>query len=442
VIPWLRSWPARTEGYIWGLIDQGFSSATNFALLVLAGRALGAQGLGIVVIGITAYLLALGLQGGLLTTPLVASTAALGKERRSPEISRGLAIVLGGALVATLVLLVAGLAVPGHAGRGFLIVSPWLFPALVQDFWRSMLFQERLAKRAAANDASWAVVMTITAPFAWWIGTDWAIVGCWGLGALAGAALGFGQLQVRLTPPWTALSWWRATLWPFGRWLGLDRVVYSLTSSTTLFVLNGLIGATAVGGLRAAQSVFAPLSLIVPAINLPGLPATARALALSVRDAMRLSARLTGAVTMLALLYVGAMLFLGGRVVPYLFGASFQPFKHLAVPIGVWQLVTAAGTGFAIFLTAQKRGRDLLVIRVSSAIVATTSISLLAWTHGVTGAAWGYTVGSGTASALTLLYAHRAYKRGLRVERARIGSLRDSAEESVLAPSSWETRSP
>ena len=61
----------------WGLVDQGFSSATNFGLTVIAGRLVGPKGLGVVYIGFSLYLFVLSFQRALVTDPLVVSSAPL-----------------------------------------------------------------------------------------------------------------------------------------------------------------------------------------------------------------------------------------------------------------------------------------------------------------------------------------------------------------------------
>jgi O-antigen/teichoic acid export membrane protein len=138
-----------------------------------------------------------------------------------------------------------------------------------------------------------------------------------------------------------------------------------------------------------------------------------RELAVSVRRAMRLALMLSALVTSLALLYVAVMVLVGRRAIPYLYGSSFRQYEHLALPIGMWQLAGAAGTGFMIFLTAQKRGRELVAIRVTAAVLSTAFIALLASTYGLTGAAWGYAIGSGCATALTFVLVRRSYLREL-----------------------------
>jgi O-antigen/teichoic acid export membrane protein len=406
----------RSRAYAWGFVDQAVSSGTNFGLTLLAGRALGPSGLGVIVIAFAIYLLILAFQRALLTDPLVSSSAALGSDDRSLAIRRGLTVGLFGATGATLCLVVLGMTIHGHAGRGLLIIAPWLLPALVQDFWRTILFQERRAAAAAANDGCWAIVMVLTAPLAWLLDTDWAMAACWGSGALVAALLGFAQTHVRPDAPQNAFSWWRARLWPFGRWLGIEGMVYAVSASATVFLLNGVLGAKAVGGIRAAQSLFAPLTLILPAISLPGLPAIARRLAASPRDAIGLAVRLGTSVSALAALYGAAMIVLGTNLIQVVFGASFGAYGDLATPIALWQVVAGLSVGFNLFLTAQRRGRDLLLIGVTGSVGSLVIVPLLAWVGGVTGAAWGFSLYAAVATALSAALAFRSYRLTVRTE--------------------------
>ncbi len=404
--------------------------------MLLAGRALGPGGLGVVVIAFAVYVLLLAFQRALLTDPLVSSSAALGADDRSLAIRRGLTVDLVGATGATLLVVVLGVTIHGHAGRGLLIVVPWLLPALVQDFWRTILFQEGRAAAAAANDACWAVVMVLAAPLAWLLDTDWAMAACWGSGALAGALLGFAQTHVRPDPPLHAFSWWRARLWPFGRWLGAEGMVYAVSSSAAVFLLNSVLGATALGGLRAAQSLFAPLTLLLPAISLPGLPAIARRLAASPRGAIGLAVRLSGVVTALAAVYGAAMVLSGGNLILIVFGNSFSSYTNLAVPIGVWQVVAGFSLGFNLFLTAQQRGRDLLLIGVTGSVGALVLVPLLAWTGGVTGAAWSFSLYAAIATALSVALALRSYRLTMRANGL------EPAESGVVDTSSVTESTP
>jgi O-antigen/teichoic acid export membrane protein len=412
---------ARSRGYVWGIVDQAFSSLANFGLTLLAGRVLGPEGLGVIVVGMTTYFLVVNAQRALLTTPLVTSSAARKDWARRRAIRRGLTVSLTYGLLATALVLVVGAAVSGHAGRGLLIMAPWLLAALLQDFWRAILFQEQRPAAAALNDGCWALVMVVVAPLAWVIGTDWAIAACWGLGALAGALLGLAQLRVRPLSPILSLTWWRLRLWPFGRWLALEGGVYWGMYATAILVLGTIIGSTGLGGLQAAQSLFAPLSLLLPALALPGLPAMTRRVARSSGAAMVLALQISAVATVLASLYVGVMILLGGSALPYVFGDSFEGYSDLAVPIGALQLATGLAAGMNLFLRAQQRGRDLLWIMVVGAGASTAFSCLFASMTGTTGAAWGFVAGATAGTAMSAALAMRAY-RSRREASARLGS--------------------
>jgi O-antigen/teichoic acid export membrane protein len=73
-VRWLQRAGTGIRGQVlWGVIDQGCSSAVNFGLTVVAARLLGPEGVGAVCIGFTVYLVALGLLSALVGDPLVVS---------------------------------------------------------------------------------------------------------------------------------------------------------------------------------------------------------------------------------------------------------------------------------------------------------------------------------------------------------------------------------
>jgi O-antigen/teichoic acid export membrane protein len=384
----LRSARLRDQGFGWGLVDQGFSSATNFALAVLTGRALGPAGLGAVFIGFTLYSIALTLQRSLVTDPLAACSSTVGAEARRFAGNAALSVGCLWAVSASFVILAAALLIGGSYGYGILVLVPWLPAALLQDFWRNVLYRDKNAQAAARNDGVWFLVMAISAPCAWLIGGAWAIAGCWGVGALAGGFLGFAQTAYRPLPIAAALKWWRRDAWFLARWLGLESVAYSLAMYGTILVLAGLLGAASYGGLRAIQSVFGPLSLLVPAIALPGLPAIARAYSESWDAGRALALRIGGLVTALTVAYVALFTLFAGMLT-VVFGDGFAGFQTLVVPIGLGQIALAAGAGFPLLLKAQGRGRTLFLSRLVGLLLTLAVSAALAVTLGLTGVAWG-----------------------------------------------------
>src|SRR3954471_12956101 len=80
---------------LWGIVDQGASSLTNFGLSVLAGRLLGSEGLGVVFLGFSMYLLALSAVRGLIMEPFVVATSALNQKEQEAA-TRACTILVAG----------------------------------------------------------------------------------------------------------------------------------------------------------------------------------------------------------------------------------------------------------------------------------------------------------------------------------------------------------
>ena len=118
-------------------------------------------------------------------------------------------------VTATVVVLLLGLVVSGFGRTVLLLIAPWLVVLLLQDFWRNLLFREGRAAAAAANDGIWFACMAAAVPLALNFKTEWAVISVWGLGALAGAVIGFLQARVLPFPRAAAFAWWHREGWPF-----------------------------------------------------------------------------------------------------------------------------------------------------------------------------------------------------------------------------------
>jgi O-antigen/teichoic acid export membrane protein len=393
----------------WGVLDQGLSSATNFALTLLAGRLLGPRGLGIVVVAFSVYLLALTLQRALVNDPLVVASAHLAEQERHRAVRSAVTLVLGAGVIFSGVILAIAALLPPAGASGLRLIAPWIVPALLQDLWRSVLFRDRRGAAAALNDGLWAVGIVVALPVAIATKQEWAVMGAWGFGAALGAIAGFIQARGRPEHPGHAWHWWRTVVWPFGRWLGLESVLLSVQSQAVVFLLGWLLGTGGLGGLRAAEAIFAPMTLLGPALDLPGLPAVSRALAESAAAARRRAVQISG----MALTVVAAYLLVVGlwrrEVLTIVFGAAFASFGRLVVPIGVGQLLYAGAIGFSLLLKAERRGRALVGSRILSSVSSLLLLLYLGSRYGVMGASWGLALGTGLGwvSVTVLALRHR-----------------------------------
>jgi O-antigen/teichoic acid export membrane protein len=391
----------------WGLVDQGFSSATNFGLTVIAGRLVGPKGLGVVYIGFSLYLFVLSFQRALVTDPLVVSSAPLDATRREAAGRAALTLVLTGGLVATALMLLLSLVVPGPVGRGLALFAPWVVLGLAQDFWRALLFRNGRGGAAALNDGIWVAAMVLAVPIAWWSRSEWAIVATWGAGASLGGLLGFLQTKTRPVGLGIAWRWWREEASTLGRWLGIENVLLSAQSQVLIIVLATVLGARELGGLRAVEAVFAPMTLVGEAMGLPGLPLLSQSLATSFAAARRWALRLSLVTVGLVLTYLLIAGSVRSQLLSLVFGDSFAGFAHLVLPIGIAQLIFAGGSGFWLLAKAASRGRAIVLARAVGSSTSLVAAATLAGVYGLTGAAWGLVLGTGLGSGLIALLTRR-----------------------------------
>ena len=380
--------------WAWAFVGQGISSATTFGLVVLAGRSLGASALGVVVIGLGSYFMLLLIQRALVITPLISSSSTLvGSERASATRAAVTVTLIIGCAGAGLFAII-GASVGGPIGDGMLVFAPWVVPALAQDLFRSTLFRDGRGRRGSITDIAWFGLLLTCAPFAVWIGEVWAVVGAWGVGAIVAASLGAVATRVKPAPFLSAQKWFVHTAFPFGRWLVLQEGSFVIGFYGLVLLLTPIIGAAGLGGLRAAETIFAPMSLVGPALVLVGLPAVSRAVARSRESAVRLAVGISGACGVLIVVYAIVMIVAGSRILTLVFGDSFASYDALVIPMSLWQLALATGLGFTILLRAEQRGRALLLAGTSMAVIALVLSPVAAHVGGVEGAVWGYVAGA------------------------------------------------
>jgi O-antigen/teichoic acid export membrane protein len=392
----------------WAFVAMGVSSATSFGLSLLAGRAVGASGLGVVFAGFTAYFMLLTVHRALVTTPLISSSSTWTEEERTRATRAALTVTLwGGVATAAVVALVAWVAT-GPIAHGLLVFTPWLVFAFANELFRSSLVRDGRARRAAIIDVCWLATMVAAAPLAARIDEVWAIVAAWGLGGVVAALIGAVSTRALPVSVSRARTWWVRFAFPFGRWLALQEGSFVVGFYGLYVVLIELLGTPDLGGLRAAESLFSPFTLLAPALLLAGLPAVSRAYAVSHEAAVRVAVAISGGSVLVTLVYTGLMLFAGPHLLAAVFGDSFEPYHDLVVPMSAGQLALAAGIGFVILLRAEQRGRATLVIGSAALLVTLCSSIFLATKAGIEGAVWGLSLGAAVGAALSIFTGIRA----------------------------------
>jgi O-antigen/teichoic acid export membrane protein len=346
----------------------------------------------------------LGFQRAFVIDPLIATSSIKSSSDRLSGDRSAFTIVGLGASLGTAIFVVIGSQLSAELARSLLLFGPWLIPLLVNDFLRSVLFRDGKAHIATILDSIWLGTLLACLPLVYYADADWVLVGAWGAGAVAAASIGLAVLRIR---PWdlaSSFQWWRSTALSLGRWLAATAVVYNACIYATTLLLALVLGPAALGGLRAVLSAMTPLSLLVPALSLPGLPAVTRASASSRSGARKLAVRIGASASLLATGYVLLMSLMPG-LLGVVFGDEFDQYAELILPLGIGQIVAAFALGFILLLIAERKG---LVFFVSRSVASMTSFILpvtLAMMAGVAGAAWALAIASFIGSSLTVLLA-------------------------------------
>jgi O-antigen/teichoic acid export membrane protein len=393
----------RPFGY--GFAAQLCSAATNFALVVVAAHVLGPGGLGTLLIGFATYVLALGFLRALISEPLMARASRYAPEQQHEHTRAAVSLCLGTAAVAACLLALLGLFLPARSGHGMLLFAPWLVPTLLQDIGRSVVFRDRGDRTAIFSDATWLLVMGATIPLAIAYDSDWLITSSWGVGGCAGALVALRQIGWRPIGARKAVAWWMREAAHLARWLGGQQLIYGIVSYATVILLAGVLGTEDYGGLRAVQTIFTPLTLLGPALALPGLPMVSGLMAHARGRALRVATKLAFAITVVTAAYVSALYVLPSTLEVF-FGHRFSEFRDIIVPIGLGQVLSAPAYGLTLFLKAGQRGSALFVLGTVSAVSYLILTVALGAAYGLAGAAWAAT-GTGVVTVLTLAQAVR-----------------------------------
>jgi O-antigen/teichoic acid export membrane protein len=311
-----------------------------------------------------------------------------------------LVLVVSAAITALMV--AVGLVAPDPLGRSLLVFAPWVGVALVQDQWRSVLFRDQRGAAAGFNDAVWAVGMLALLPLALAVRDDWAIAATWGGGAALAALVGFWQVKLRPSGLVDAYAWWTRDLRHLGSWLAIENIILTAGGQLTVVLLAGQLGAADLGGIRAVEVAFAPMTLVGEALAFPGVPILSRALTVSMAEARRWAWRLGVGATALVGLYLALAVPLRDELLSRVFGPEFARFAMLALPIALAQLLRALSTGFSVLIKADARVHAIVVVRGLTTGLTLVLGPLFAALYGLTPAVWGLALGSATGSVVTI----------------------------------------
>lgn len=373
-------------------VDQGFSSASNFAVGVVVAHIAGPAGLGAYAVAYTAWLALGTAHRALITDPMSIDNDVLHADARQ-KLRAGLAAEtsIGLAAAAALVVISIPLIFSGLRSFGIALITlaPFLPFLLVQDYWRWVGFMQARPDRSLMNDVIFNCVQAfgVGALIVGGLRSPSVAIVAWGVGAAVAAFYGLRQYSVGFTL--RGGSEMIRSRWPMSKWFFAGGLASWGSAQAYPLLAGPGVGPVGLGGLKAAQNLMSgPTLVLIQAGGSIGLPEASHALERGGWPRLR---RVAGWVTVAGVLSVGfvaAIVFVeGSRILDIVYGAKFVKYTSTARIIALAWLVQTLGLGPILVLKATKQARALFNIALASLVAACILIPTFSFLWGVNGTA-------------------------------------------------------
>ena len=392
------------------MLDQAASSLQNFTILFAGMRWLDLDTLGVFALVYALMTLALTATRSLVLEPYLVRSTATPDLVRAGGRAAGACALVSAVLAAASVL--AALVGPDSFRSSLLAAAVVLPFVLIQDSYRYVLFAQGRQLSAGVND-SVGLLVSLAAIIGLGVarhhGTAY-LLGAWGLGCLAGVAVGFAQ--TRMVPaPRSGRQWLREhgdLGWP----LAGSTAAQQGTGRLSQMLISGLAGTAALGAISASRTLLTPMTTLLTAsmsFSVPeGVRWHAKGPAALDRFVRSTSLVLSAVVVVYCLAFLVVPTSWGTAVV----GANWTSAISLLVPTGLWVLGMTASQGPRVGLRVLGRGRETLRVSLVIGVLLLVACVVGAVLGGATGAAWGF----GIVSMIGQLLWWTAYRAARRVE--------------------------
>jgi O-antigen/teichoic acid export membrane protein len=239
-----------------------------------------------------------------------------------------------------------------------------------------------------------------------------AVILGWGAGAVMGAIVGLRMQSGSYS--WPGVREWFAHSRSLSGWMAAQVLVSQLGGQATVLGISAVVGLSALGHLRASQTLLAPLAVVLAVastIMLPELAAYSR----DHLDRLRWAVRRVAVASLIGSgIYASAVLLTDGMLLPSIFGRAFAEGTDLVFPIALAAVAQALAVSPGLGSRALAQGRAVFATQVTATVVGLPVILFLGWRLGMHGAAWGFCAQSVVlcaASWLTYTNALRTQER-------------------------------
>jgi O-antigen/teichoic acid export membrane protein len=396
----------------WGVVDQGVSSLTNFAVTIEVARTLGAAQFGAFSLAYVTYSFALNASRGLATDPLMVrfSNSELPVWRRAVASCTGTSVVVG--MVAGLLALVAAAVLHGTTRSTFLALGLTMPALMLQDSWRYAFFALGRGGHSFLNDLVWGLALVPALVLLKVTGRETAFWFVFAWGAAAGVAAVVGLFQARVIPRLSGTRDWLSK----HRDLGWRYLAEGTCSSATLqlrtYGVSLILGLAAVGYVQAASTLMGPFTVLFFGLSLVMIPEAARILDRSPRRLPLFCVLVTAALAGAALLWgVFLLVALPRGLGTWLLGPIWRPTYPLVLPYTICLLEGSISIGAGAGLRALGAARQSLRAMVIGSVLVVIFSLAGAQLGGASGTVQGAAVGGAFGSLMWWWQLRTAFRK-------------------------------
>jgi O-antigen/teichoic acid export membrane protein len=364
--------------------DQAVASFSNFLLTALVGRWLGPADFGLFALVLASWLLVFGVLEAVVVDPMLVYGEDRGGIGR--HVTAALLVGLAAAVPSVAAALYLGLGtVPG---RTLLVLAVCLPVLVLQQLWRMVGFQRGRALASTVNDLVFLAVQVTALAGAFAVGGFGAPVAtaCWGLGALAGTAVGFWQFGGRFAPVSAGIATLRRGR-AISDWLILDFFVNRAgLKQISLFVIAAAAGTRSVGALQAMLNLMGPTNILAFGAASAALVRGGAAMRAGDERAMAHVTRVHGLGLAAAVGLYGCLFAASSEwVVPAVYGTAYRPYVELAPFVALATVVYTLDLIPTVRLRIFQRTRIMFATRAGFAPICLACAWLLPAAAAITG---------------------------------------------------------
>lgn len=381
----------------WTVCDQAIVAGSNFFIMVLLARTLGARGFGTFSLAMTAIVFANTLQSAVFTQPhSVYGAAKSGSDYKCYTSMTGALQLAFSASLAGITALAAAVCfiVNNHYGALLLALALALFAWQAQEFCRRVLYTERRVADAVRNDLiSYGAQLPCIALMAH-LHALTEVTALLAIAATSMVAAIYGLRQNR-----HSLSWGRSwaglrnayeTNWSFGRWL-LGSTLLSWASTYVYpIAVASLVDVGATGAMRAIQNLLGPVNILFRAVDLVTVPVGSAEFQNAGLDGLlKYMRKITLLAAPVIVAYCALLTLFAGPIVRVLYGAAYEQYAWLLMLFAIASLLTYCNLLAEITLRCARSSSTIFRAYVGALVIALPVGLLAVIAFGLKGAAYG-----------------------------------------------------